>query len=110
MSHWYAKLGFEKAQTDCKFGDFMRYLVHVKGYSEVYIVLPPRLERIVYFINIRNNSNKTYLYHNIEEILETNNKNREEDKQIREAKKKKLPQELNKRFICRYYMAGNCDK
>ncbi len=32
FSAWFAKLGFEKGQTFCKFGDFMRYLIYVKGY------------------------------------------------------------------------------
>ena len=31
-SNWFTKLGFEKTGTDCKFGDFMRYMVHVRKY------------------------------------------------------------------------------
>jgi hypothetical protein len=33
FSTWFGKLGFEKSQTLCKFGDFMQYLTYVKGYS-----------------------------------------------------------------------------
>jgi hypothetical protein len=50
FSTWFGKLGFEKAQTFCKFGDFMRYLSHVRGYTEVNIVVPPLTSRSVYFI------------------------------------------------------------
>jgi hypothetical protein len=33
FSTWFGKLGFEKSQTFCKFGDFMRYLTYVRGYT-----------------------------------------------------------------------------
>ena len=57
FSTWFGKLGFEKSQTCCKFGDFMRYLVYVHGYSEVNIIVPPLTTRSVYFVR----SNGTYM-------------------------------------------------
>ena len=58
FSNWFARFGFEKAQTMCKFGDFMRYLTHTKGYIEVFIVIPPLLTRSIFLIKSKN----TFLY------------------------------------------------
>lgn len=58
FSNWFGRLGFEKSQTFCKFGDFMRYLCYVKGYSEVNIIVPPHLVRSIYYIK----NKSTYMY------------------------------------------------
>lgn len=59
-SLWFAKLGFEKGQTFCKFGDFMRYLIYVRGYVELNIVVPPMLARNIYFVK-----NKTTMMYSL---------------------------------------------
>jgi hypothetical protein len=66
FSTWFGKLGFEKSQTLCKFGDFMRYLTYVRGYSEINIVVPPLTARYVYFV--RNNG--TYMSERLAAIRE----------------------------------------
>jgi hypothetical protein len=53
FSAWFAALGLEKAQTCCKFGDFMRYLTCVKGYVEVNVVVPPRVGRSIFYLKQR---------------------------------------------------------
>ena len=65
FSIWFAKLGFEKAQTFCKFGDFMRYLVYVKGYTEVNAIVPPQTSRIVYYIK----NKTTYMYEMLDQLV-----------------------------------------
>lgn len=66
FSTWFGKIGFEKAQTFCKFGDFIRYLAFVKGYAEVNIVVPPLTTRSVYFIKHKS----TYMSQQLEAIKE----------------------------------------
>jgi len=62
LSKWFSKLGFEKPQTRCKFADFVRYLVFVRGFKEVNIIMPPRLEKAVFLVNCNENAAKTYLF------------------------------------------------
>ena len=64
FSSWFAKLGFEKAQTRCKFGDFMRYLNNVRGYYEANLVVPPLMTRSVYYLH----GADTYLQERIEMV------------------------------------------
>jgi hypothetical protein len=86
FSTWFAKLGFEKAQTFCKFGDFMRYLTYVKGYTEVNIVVPPRLSRSIFYIK-----NKTFLYEMLDQLIEDTNEHRKAVKKMKEDRLKKMP-------------------
>ena len=78
FSTWFAKLGFEKAQTFCKFGDFMRYLTCVKGYSEVNIIVPPRSSRSIFYIK-----NKTYLHSMLDQLIEETNEYRKNVKKMK---------------------------
>ena len=60
ISFWFAYLGFEKAQTQSKFRDFTKYLTNVKGYHELFIVVPPRTQRSLYLVK-----HNTYLFQHI---------------------------------------------
>ena len=79
LSNWFSRLGFEKAQTRCKYGDFIRYLRCVKGYTEVNIIVPPHLSRVVYFIKNKN----TYMYSQLENLVEDTEKHREDVKKVK---------------------------
>ena len=65
FSNWFARLGFEKAQTFCKFGDFMRYLTFVKGYTELNILVPPRVSRCIYYVKHKT----TYFYSILDQLV-----------------------------------------
>ncbi len=66
FSNWFARMGFEKAQTMSKFGDFMRYLTFVKGYTELNIVAPPLLCRCIYYVK-KNSTTRMNKY--LEELI-----------------------------------------
>jgi hypothetical protein len=106
FSTWFGKLGFEKSQTCCKFGDFMRYLVYVRGYTEVNIIVPPLTSRSVYFVR----PNGTYMNERLPHIKADSEEHKARVRKMKEERLKRLPADLEKRFVCRFYMAGNCDK
>lgn len=86
LSLWFGKLGFEKSQTFCKFGDFIRYIVFVRGYVEANIIVPPLTSRSVFFIKAG-----TYLHEHVDSIKQDCDEYRKEVKKIKEERKKKLP-------------------
>ena len=110
LSYWFGKFGFDKPQTRCKFGDFLKYLINVRRYYQVEMLVPPSVLYSVWFIDSQRKL--TYLQRNSEEINEINIKRREVEnrEKVEEIERSALPGELSKKFMCRYYMAGNCHK
>lgn len=51
LSAWFARFGFDKPQTRCKFGDFLKYIMNVRKYYQVETILPPSTEYSIIFIN-----------------------------------------------------------
>jgi hypothetical protein len=47
----YAWVGFDKPATRCKFSDFIKYMMHVRKYIQIEIVLPPALKPQTFMIN-----------------------------------------------------------
>ena len=78
FSNWFSRLGFEKAQTFCKFGDFMRYLTFVKDFTEVNIMVPPRVSKSIYYVK-----NKTYMHSILDKLVEESNEHRQAVKKMK---------------------------
>ena len=53
VSLWYAKFGFDKPQTRCKFGDFLKYMKHVRNYIQVDIIVPPSTFQSIWMLNLK---------------------------------------------------------
>ena len=103
FSSWFSRLGFEKAQTLCKFGDFMRYLTFVKGFTEINVMVPPRVSKSIYYVK-----NNTFMNSILDQLVEETNEHRQSVRKMKEDRLKKMPEDIRKKFICRFYMAGNC--
>lgn len=81
FSNWFARLGFEKAQTFCKFGDFMRYLIYVKGYVEVNMVVPPLISRSIYYVK---SDSKTRMHQYLDELVKESEVHRAKVRKLKE--------------------------
>lgn len=68
ISFWYANFGFDKPQTRCKFGDFLKYSMFVRKYIQVDIIFPPNTFPSIFLVN--SNKKHTILEQNIDEIYE----------------------------------------
>ena len=66
LSFIYACAGFDKPATRCRFGDFMKYMMQARNYSQVNIIVPPSLLEQIFMIN--RNKKETYLQQNIKAI------------------------------------------
>ena len=57
----------------------MRYLVYVRGYTEVNIVVPPHINRSIYFLK----SEDTYMYSMKEKLIEDSEVNKVQVKKVK---------------------------
>ena len=108
ISFWYANFGFDKPQTRCKFGDFLKYAMFVRKYIQIDIVFPPNTQPSIYLVN--SESKETILEKNVEFLYDLCMKEKEQEskEKMEEFLEKALPEELSKKYFCRYFMAGNC--
>ena len=77
ISFWYANFGFDKPQTRCKFGDFLKYAMFVHKYIQIDIVFPPNTQPSIYLVN--SESKETILENNVEFLYDLCMKEKEQE-------------------------------
>jgi len=80
----------------------------VRKYIQIDIVFPPNTQPSIYLVN--SESKETILEKNVEFLYDLCMKEKEQEskEKMEEFLEKALPEELSKKYFCRYFMAGNC--